>query len=107
MDPTHATRTTYTHHTHVHTHLYSRVRRVGMALRREVLRKYREILRLSRSWEASEEAETAAERRYIREEAVSLFRKNKDVGFEYMHATPPTFPTQLIIVNGIFLIFQP
>lgn len=51
-----------------------------MALRREVLRKYREVLSLSRSWRATDQAETAAERSYIREEARRLFRKNKHVG---------------------------
>lgn len=51
-----------------------------MALRREVLKKYREALSLSRSWRAADGAETASERAYIREEARKLFRKNKDVG---------------------------
>lgn len=51
-----------------------------MALRREVLRKYREVLALSRSWRAVEQSETAAERSYIKEEARRLFRKNKHVG---------------------------
>jgi hypothetical protein len=50
-----------------------------MALRKAVLRKYREILGLSRSWRALEQAETEAERSYIKEEARRLFRKNKNV----------------------------
>lgn len=48
-------------------------------LRREVLKKYRQILRVSRTWRASEEMETAAEQHYIKEEARRLFRKNEHV----------------------------
>lgn len=50
-------------------------------LRREVLKKYRDVLRLSRTWQASEGSETAAERQYIREEAGRLFRKNQHVSW--------------------------
>ena len=48
-------------------------------MRREVLGVYRQILQLSRNWEASVGSETATERGYIREEARRLFRKNKEV----------------------------
>ena len=48
-------------------------------LRREVLRVYRQIFQVARSWQAAEESENAGERAYIREEARRLFRKNKNV----------------------------
>jgi hypothetical protein len=51
-----------------------------MAKGREVLRVYREVLKLARSWEAAEADQTATERAYIREEAMRLFRKNQHVG---------------------------
>ena len=64
-----------------------------MALRGEVLRKYKEILRFSGAWRASEEAQTTAERGYIKEEARRLFRKNKHVGwgkyFSFFQVFPP------------------
>lgn len=52
---------------------------MAQALRKAVLRKYRDILEVSKTWKASEEAETGTERLYIREEARRLFRKNKQV----------------------------
>lgn len=48
-------------------------------LKKEVLRTYRRILKVARTWKALEEAETVNERSYIREEARTLFRKNKNV----------------------------
>ncbi len=48
-------------------------------LRHEVLSVYRQILRLSRSWQASVESETVPERGYIQEEARRLFRRNAQV----------------------------
>lgn len=48
-------------------------------VKREVLRTYRQILKLARSWEALNEEDTIAERLYIQEEARTLFRKNKEV----------------------------
>jgi len=50
--------------------------------RGEVLRTFRKILRVARTWEAQNEAETVNERLYIREEARTLFRKNKYVSQE-------------------------
>ena len=50
-----------------------------MAQRSRVLHVYREILKLSRSWEAQIASETPLERRYIQEEARRLFQKNKEV----------------------------
>jgi len=50
-----------------------------MALRTEVLRLYSRILRLSRSWVATNPLETAVERDYIKAEAVHLFKKNKTI----------------------------
>ena len=52
---------------------------MALLLRQQVLRKYREVLRLSTCWNASEEAETTVERSYIKQEARRLFRKNKTV----------------------------
>ena len=63
-----------------------------MAVRREVLRSYRHVLKMARSWEAAEKGETAVERNYIQEEARRLFRKNKDVRILYdmhPHYMPP------------------
>ncbi len=48
-------------------------------LRHEVLSVYRQILRLSRSWQASVESETVPERGYIQEEARRLFKRNAQV----------------------------
>lgn len=64
-----------------------------MALRREVLRKYKEVLSLSRTWRAAEAAETASERVYIKEEARRLFRKNKDVGDTIINDVTTGFPS--------------
>ncbi len=50
-----------------------------LSLRLEVLRTYRQILKLARSWKAVNEEETIAERLYMQEEARTLFRKNKNV----------------------------
>lgn len=41
-----------------------------------MIRLYKEILRLSRRWEASDVRETKVERNYIRDEARLLFRQN-------------------------------
>ncbi len=49
------------------------------ALRREVLSVYRRILRISLIWKAEGTGNTVAEREYIRNEATSLFRKNREV----------------------------
>merc|ERR1719430_794379 len=46
------------------------------SLRREVLRLYKDILKVGRSWEAAERIETRVERDYIKEEARLLFRHN-------------------------------
>jgi len=46
------------------------------SLRGEVVRLYKEILRLSRRWEATDVRETKVERNYIRDEARLLFRQN-------------------------------
>ena len=48
-------------------------------LKKDVLRAYRQIFAVARSWEASEPDQTRDERKYIREEARRLFRMNKDV----------------------------
>ncbi|KAL5473592.1 hypothetical protein EMCRGX_G028094 [Ephydatia muelleri] len=48
-------------------------------LRKEVLRAYRQIFAVARSWEASETGQTRDERNYMREEARRLFRMNKDL----------------------------
>jgi hypothetical protein len=48
-----------------------------MARRGEVLRVYRQVLQLARSWKAVEADQTATEQAYIRAEATRLFRKNQ------------------------------
>ena len=48
-------------------------------LRAEVLSLYRRILRLSMKWEAVDPIQTKVERNYLREEAQTLFRKNKQL----------------------------
>ena len=50
-----------------------------MVSRREVLRVYRQILQVARSWQAAVEMDTPTERAYIKEETRRLFRKNRDV----------------------------
>lgn len=52
-----------------------------MSVRKEVLQLYRRIFRLSRNWQSAvgNANETAAEKQYIKEEARTLFRKNKNV----------------------------
>ena len=50
-----------------------------MVSRCEVLRLYRQILQVARSWQAAVELDTSTERTYIREEARRLFRKNRNV----------------------------
>lgn len=56
--------------------------------KREVLRTYRRIFQIARTWEAvtagsasslAGELQTKTERDYIKQEARKLFRKNKDV----------------------------
>jgi hypothetical protein len=48
-------------------------------LRSQVLATYRQIMRLSWAWKASVAANSSEEGGYIRNEARTLFRKNKDV----------------------------
>ncbi|XP_062588625.1 LYR motif-containing protein 1-like [Saccostrea cucullata] len=52
-----------------------------MSLRKEVLRLYRRIFRLSRTWQSAtgDIKETAAEKQYIKDEARTLFRKNQNL----------------------------
>jgi len=50
-----------------------------MSLRTEVIRLYSRILRLSRSWNATNATETGVERDYIKSEAMELFRKNRNI----------------------------
>jgi len=47
--------------------------------RNEVLSIYRRILRLSRTWESKDPATNATDREYIRNEAKTLFRQNKNL----------------------------
>lgn len=51
----------------------------SISLRSQVLATYRKIMRLSWSWRASVAAKSAEEGAYIRNEARTLFKKNKDV----------------------------
>ena len=52
---------------------------VSNKYRKEVLNTFRKILKVARSWEAQNEAETMKERLYIQEEARTLFKRNKNV----------------------------
>uniref|UniRef100_A0A8C9EUF7 LYR motif containing 1 n=1 Tax=Pavo cristatus TaxID=9049 RepID=A0A8C9EUF7_PAVCR len=49
--------------------------------RQEVLGLYRKIFRIAKKWQSAsgQAEETTAEREYIRKEAKTLFRKNKDL----------------------------
>ena len=51
----------------------------SIQLRRQVLSTYRKILRLSQTWTATVPSNTEEEQTYIRDEARTLFRKNKAV----------------------------
>ena len=48
-------------------------------LRREVLRLYRQIIQISRTWESLNVSDLTTERNYIKTEARNLFKKNKNV----------------------------
>lgn len=50
-----------------------------MSLRREVISLYRQVFRVARNWQALNPNNTATEREYIKNEARSLFRQNKQV----------------------------
>ena len=52
---------------------------MGSSLRCDVLGLYRRLLRLSRTWRATDPNETATERQFIAEETKTLFRKNRFV----------------------------
>lgn len=53
-----------------------------MSLRKDVLSLYRQILGLSRKWEAKNPQDTLKERQYIYNEARTQFRKNKNINNE-------------------------
>ena len=59
---------------------------------------YRAIMRVSKAWKASNEAETEVEKVYIRDEARELFRKNKNVSF--LIAVSP----MMLLIFGCFCI---
>ena len=52
---------------------------MSSSTRKEVLKVYRRALKLAKSWEAADAGKTLKERDFIKEEARTLFRKNKDV----------------------------
>ena len=66
-----------------------------MALRSEVLRLYSRVLRLSRSWVATNPVETGVEREYMESEAKLLFRY---LSFEYFYSKK--------IKNNIFICLE-
>lgn len=49
------------------------------SLRADVLRTYKSILRLGRTWQAKDPKDTAQERLYIETEAKRCFRENRDL----------------------------
>lgn len=51
-------------------------------LRKEVLRLYRQIIQISRTWESENASNLATERNYIKTEARRLFTKNKSLNDE-------------------------
>lgn len=53
-----------------------------MAHKEEVLRLYKDILRLSRTWNAKSAHDTANERSYILTEARSMFKSNKSLNVD-------------------------
>ncbi|XP_063078020.1 LYR motif containing protein 1 [Engraulis encrasicolus] len=50
---------------------------MGSVTRAEVLSLYRKIFRIARSWQATLQHDTEAEKRYIVQEAQTLFRQNQ------------------------------
>lgn len=56
------------------------------SLRSQVLNMYRKTLRLSKTWEAKDPHNTGEERKYILNEAKTLFRRNKNVGSTVCHS---------------------
>ncbi|KAI1307228.1 LYR motif-containing protein 1 [Halotydeus destructor] len=52
---------------------------VMSSLRSDVLRMYKSILRLSRTWESKNVNNTQSERMYIEKEAKRLFRENRNL----------------------------
>lgn len=52
------------------------------SLRLDVLRMYKSILRLGRTWEAKDASNTAAERTYIETEAKRCFREHQFISSE-------------------------
>nr|KAF6355397.1 LYR motif containing 1 [Myotis myotis] len=63
--------------------------RMTTATRQEVLGLYRRIFRLARQWQAASGRveDTAREKQYIRHEARTLFRKNKNIHLPPMGLT--------------------
>lgn len=47
--------------------------------KREVLQLYKDLIRLSQTWQAKSEPETSSERLFIRNETRTLFRDNKNI----------------------------
>ena len=50
-------------------------------LGKEVLRLYKQIMLISRTWESVNASQAKVEQNYIKTEARKLFKKNKNVGF--------------------------
>ena len=51
-------------------------------LRIEVLRLYKQIITISRTWESVNLSDLTTERNYIKTEARRLFKKNKNVSYK-------------------------
>lgn len=75
--------------------------------RQEVLGLYRKIFRIAKKWQSAsgQVEETLKEKEYIKKEAKTLFRKNKDVSwcsyrFEFLNDSFFVLCTCILLVTG-------
>ena len=75
-----------------------------MAGKVRVLRLYHRILKIAQEWKAQDPSSTATERDYIRSEAQSLFKKNKEVGFFATNSSMLLLIASLIFTSKLSLL---